>query len=76
MFFPSSRWRPVHQLLPPRRLHPPLGARLRARGKPRRARRDGADPHQFAHVRRRQAPAVPGHRHRQRLSADRHERAL
>ena len=44
--------------------------------KARRARRDGADPDQLAHVRRRQASAVPGHRHRQRVPEGRHGRAL
>ena len=37
--------------------------------------RDRADPHQLEDVRRGPPPALPGHRHRQRIPRDRHGRA-
>ncbi len=52
----------VHQLLPPGRLHQGAHRGVRARAVARRARRDGADPDQFADVRGRAAPDLPGHR--------------
>ncbi len=66
----------VHFLLPPGRFHPRDDRGLRARAESGRARRDRANPDQLAHVRDGAPADLPGYRHRHRVPARRHERAV
>ncbi len=74
---PERRRRvPVHQLLPPGRLHQGPVRGLPGRAVARCQGRDGADPHQLAHERRGASADLSGHRDRDRLHPRRHGRAL